>query len=100
MLLTRSRRTLAALAVAATLATGFFERTLALFTEWPQHLLSLWEATGSGLDPDGATTSSDRGSSLDPDGATTNDDRGSSLDPNGAAANGDSGSSLDPDGRT
>jgi hypothetical protein len=70
MLLTRSRRTLAALAVAATLFTGFFERALAFVNGWPQGLLSLWESTGSGLDPDGTTTNGDRGSSLDPDGRT------------------------------
>lgn len=70
MFLSRSRRTLAALAVAATLFSGFFERAFALFTGWPQGLLSLWEANGSSLDPDGATTDDDRGSSLDPDGRT------------------------------
>jgi hypothetical protein len=68
MLLTRSRQSLAALAVAATLFTGFFERTFALITGWPQGLLSLWEANGSSLDPNGATPDGDRGSSLDPDG--------------------------------
>ena len=68
MLLNRSRRTLAALAVAATLFTGFFERTFSLFTGWSQGLLSLWEANGSSLDPDGATADDDRGSSLDPNG--------------------------------
>lgn len=68
--LSRSRRTLATLAVAATLFTGFFERTFSLFTGWPQSLFSLWEANGSGLDPDGATANDDSGSSLDPDGRT------------------------------
>jgi hypothetical protein len=47
----------------------FFERAFALFTGWPQKLLSsVWERSGSSLDPDGATTNGDRGSSLDPDG--------------------------------
>jgi hypothetical protein len=68
MLLTRSRRSLAALAVAATLFTGFFERAFALITGWPHDLLSLWEASGSSLDPNGATPDDDRGSSLDPNG--------------------------------
>ena len=70
MLLSRSRRTLAALAVAATLFTGFFERAFALITGWPQGLLSLWEANGSSLDPNGATADDDSGSSLDPNGRT------------------------------
>lgn len=70
MLLSRSRRTLAALAVAATLFTGLFERAFTLLAGWPQGLLSIWEANGSSLDPDGATATAtgDRGSSLDPDG--------------------------------
>lgn len=38
---------------------SFFTRMFAL--------LSLWEANGSSLDPNGSPTS-DRGSSLDPDG--------------------------------
>ena len=46
----------------------FFARAFALFTGWPQGLLSLWEASGSSLDPNGATTDDDRGSSLDPNG--------------------------------
>lgn len=46
----------------------FFARAFALVTGWPQGLLSLWDAAGSSLDPDGATTSGDRGSSLDPNG--------------------------------
>jgi hypothetical protein len=102
MSLVPSRRTLAALTVAATLAsvfprsaqalpvrgprdhTGLVEQALTRITEWSQTLLSvLWGANGSSLDPDGITTSGDRGSSLDPDGATANDDNGSSLDPNG-----------------
>lgn len=72
MLLIRSRRSLAALALAAILFSGFFERAFALlarFSGWPQGLSSLWEANGSSLDPNGGPTSNgDRGSSLDPNG--------------------------------
>lgn len=89
MLLTRSRRTLAALAVVASLASGFprpaqalplsdardhlglLEQAFTRITEWSQSLLSvLWGANGSSLDPDGATTNDDSGSSLDPNGRT------------------------------
>lgn len=102
MSLIPSRRNLAALIVAATLASGFprsaqalpvlgprdhsglVEQALTRITEWSQSLLSvLWGANGSSLDPDGITTSGDRGSSLDPDGAIASGDNGSSLDPNG-----------------
>lgn len=102
MLLTRSRRTLAALALAATLASAFprsaqalpvlgprdhsglVEQTLARVTGWSQSLFSaFWESAGSSLDPDGAATTGDNGSSLDPNGNSTDDDRGSSLDPDG-----------------
>lgn len=89
MSLVASRRTLAALAIAASLVSvfprsaqalpilgprdhpGLIEQALTRVTEWSHSLFSvLWEATGSGLDPDGATTNGDRGSSLDPDGRT------------------------------
>jgi hypothetical protein len=102
MSLVPSRRTLAALAVAATLASvfprsaqalpvvgqgdhsGLVEQTLARVTGWSQSLLSaFWESAGSSLDPNGATTTGDNGSSLDPNGNSTDDDRGSSLDPDG-----------------
>jgi hypothetical protein len=89
MSLVPSRRTLAALIVAAILASvfprsaqalpvlgprahpGLVEQALARVTEWSQALFSvLWEATGSGLDPDGASANGDNGSGLDPDGRT------------------------------
>lgn len=89
MPLVPSHRTLAALVVAATLATvaprpaqalpdcgprerlGLVEQALSRITGWSQFLLSaLWEASGSSLDPNGATSNGDAGSSLDPDGRT------------------------------
>ena len=46
----------------------FLERVLARLAGRPQGLLSLWDAAGSSLDPDGATASGDGRGSLDPNG--------------------------------
>ena len=95
MPLSPSRRTLAAVAVAAVLLLSSPAAVRALPFEGPGEprglagwllafLSPLWEANGSGLDPSG----------------NPNGDTGSGLDPNGRpTSNGDNGSGLDPDGR-
>jgi hypothetical protein len=100
MPLSPSRRTLAVLSVAALLALaspgvaralpldaagesrGFVQQLLDGAADWVRTFLApMWQANGSGLDPNG--------------------DTGSGLDPNGRPpSNGDNGSGLDPDGRT
>lgn len=99
-----SRRTLPALIVAAILAImspgiaratpfgdpgearGLVRKILDGATGWVRTFLTpVWQATGSGLDPNGGPTpNGDTGSGLDPDGRpTSNSDSGSGLDPNG-----------------
>ena len=88
MPLSPSRRTLAVLTVAALLALaspgvaralpldtpresrGFIQQLLDGAASWARTFLTpLWQATGSGLDPDGKPTSNgDTGSGLDPHG--------------------------------
>lgn len=98
MSLAPSRRALAALTVATTLSLsmpgiaqalpspdreeprGFLQQILAGPAGWVQSFLILWEANGSGLDPDGAPTNQ--------------------ADPTAGQADSDAGSSLDPSGRT
>lgn len=100
-----SRRTLAALTVAAILALtspgiaqampfgdpgesrGLVQKLLDGAAGWVRtFLVPLWQANGSGLDPNG--------------GPTPNGDNGSGLDPSGRpTSSGDSGSGLDPNGR-
>jgi len=104
MLLSPSRRTLAALSVTAILALvspgiararpfsdagearGLVQQFLDGAAGWVQSFLApLWQANGGGLDPSGTPDPiGDNGSGLDSDGGpTSNDDNGSGLDPNG-----------------
>lgn len=94
MSLVPSFRALAVLTLAATLSApaiaqplpspareepgGFLQQILAGPAGWVQSFLILWEANGSGLDPDGAPTNQD-----DPTAGQADSDAGSGLDPNG-----------------
>lgn len=96
MSLAPSRRVLAALTVAATLSLSlpgivqalpspdreeprsFLQQIFDGPARWAQPLLTLWGASGSGLDPSGAPTNQD-----DATDGQADSDAGSSLDPSG-----------------
>lgn len=50
---------------------------------WVRTLVTLWGASGSSLDPSGASANTDGGPTLDPDGNHSTGDNGSGLDPDG-----------------
>lgn len=99
MSLVPSCRALGVLALAATLSSptiaqplpstkreeprSLLQQLLDAPAGWVQSLVSLWGASGSGLDPNGASANTDAGSSLDPDGIHSTGDNGSGLDPDG-----------------
>lgn len=77
-----------AMAAAPASERGFRIDLADLLADWWGSLVSVWDASGMSIDPDGAPS----------DNSAAQGEEGGSIDPNGSTAPGDSGGSIDPNG--